>query len=125
MVKMSEFSINKVAVREYVKKKRKQKGYTQVQLAEMMGLQNKSISCIETGRAFPKSENLLQFAEILDLSLDEFVFGCTKYNNSICIGEINELLMTLPAEDKNIIIKTLKTLYESLHEKNSSSKVKK
>ena len=125
MVKMSEFSINKVAFGEYVKKKRKQKGYTQVQLAEMMGLQNKSISCIETGRAFPKSENLLQFAEILDLSLDEFVFGCTKYNNSICIVEINELLMTLPAEDKNIIIKTLKTLCESLHEKNSSSKVKK
>lgn len=122
---MNEFSIDKIAFGEYVKKKRKQKGYTQVQLAEIMGLQNKSISCIETGRAFPKSENLLQFATILDLSLDEFVFGYTKYNNSICIEEINELLMPLPAEDKNIIIKTLKTLCESLHEKNSSNKVKK
>ena len=122
---MSEFYINKAAFGEYVKKKRKQKGYTQVQLAELMGLQNKSISCIETGRAFPKSENLIQFAEILDLSLDEFLFGYTKYNNSICVEEINELLITLPTEDKNIILKTLKTLCESIHERNSTSKVNK
>ena len=122
---MSEFYINKEAFGEYVKKKRKQKGYTQVQLAELMGLQNKSISCIETGRAFPKSENLIQFAEILDLSLDEFLFGYTKYNNSICVEEINELLTTLPTEDKNIILKTLKTLCESIHERNSTSKVNK
>ena len=54
-----------------------------------MGVQPKSISFIECGRNYPTPENIFKLARILEMSLDEYVFGYSKFDRTITIEEIN------------------------------------
>lgn len=109
-----------------IKKKRMENGYTQQELAAMIGIQPKSIFFIERGVNYPASENIFALAKILDLSLDEFIFGYSKFNANVCVDDINGLLSQLSGDDKNVVIATMKTLCESLiineHSKKTAKK---
>ena len=80
---------NKVNFGLFIKEHREKKGYTQQALADMIGLTPKSISFIERGINYPSQDNIFRLAEILDLSLDEFVFSYSRFNKNICIDELN------------------------------------
>ena len=113
---------NKIAFGQLIKKKRREKGYTQQDLAAMIGIQPKSISFIERGINLPASENIFALAKILDLSLDEFIFGYSKFDANFCIEDINDLLNSLSDDDRNIVVATVKTLCEALVKKENSRK---
>lgn len=104
----------KVKFGAYVKKHRDKKGITQLQLAEIMGMTPKSISCIERGENYPTQENIFKLADVLDMSLDEYVFSYTRFNETFCIGEINEALNELPLEEQELVINIIKTTCETL-----------
>lgn len=76
----------------YMKKCREAKKMTQKDLAEAIGVQIKSISSIERGLIYPSTDNLFHIARILDMSIDEFIFGATMYDPDLCIDDINALL---------------------------------
>ncbi len=99
---------------KYIQKHRKQKGYSQQGLAELLGVTAKSISCNERGDTFPSYENIFHMARVLDMSLDEFVFGCCCYKNAFSFSEINDLLSSLDMEDRRTIIETVKTMSEQM-----------
>ena len=113
---------NKKAFGLLIKKKRREKGFTQQKLAADIGIEPKSISFIERGKNYPSSENIFALAKILDLSIDEFVFGYSKFDANFCIDDINGLLSALSEDDKNIVIATTKTLCESLINKENAIK---
>lgn len=55
-----------------IKELRKRKGLTQEQLAELIDMEQNSISVIESGRNFPTLGTLEKIAQILDVNLSDF-----------------------------------------------------
>lgn len=54
---------------------RKEKGMTQAELAEMLGVTNKAVSKWETGEAMPETALLLPIARIFGVTVDELLDG--------------------------------------------------
>ena len=54
---------------------RKEKGMTQAELAEQLGVTNKAVSKWETGEAMPETALLLPIARIFGVSVDELLDG--------------------------------------------------
>lgn len=106
--------INKVSFGKHVRKCRKEKGITQLNLAEKIDVLPKTISCIERGESYPTQENIFKLAKVLDMSLDEFVFGYKKGTDIISVNEINEMLADLSEDKKIFLLATMKNICENL-----------
>lgn len=57
---------------------RKQRGWTQTELAERTGLKRTALGAYEEGRAEPRLAALVRLAHVLDVSLDALVLGGTE-----------------------------------------------
>ncbi len=57
---------------------RKQRGWTQTDLAEKAGLKRTALGAYEEGRAEPRLAALVRLAHVLDVSLDALVLGGTE-----------------------------------------------
>ena len=77
---------------------------------------------IERGENYPTQENNFKLAAVLDMSLDEYIFSYTRFNDTFCISEINESLSKLSNEDKELIINIVKTTCETLKKRKTESK---
>lgn len=63
---------------------RKQKGFTQMQFAEIIGISTNALGIIETGNGFLTAETLEKILLHLDLEPDElFSFGGVKSNEDL------------------------------------------
>ena len=63
---------------------RKEKGFSQIQFAEMLGLSTNALSIIETGNGFLTAETLEKILEKLELEPDElFSFGGIKSDEEL------------------------------------------
>ena len=107
-------SNNKIFIGNKIKIRRKQKGYTQEQLAEMLNVSTHTISRYECGRNFPSHEHMLQLSKILDLSMEDSYYGYQKINERLSIDEVNNLLKTLSPNNQEIAILVMKYLCELL-----------
>ena len=69
---------------------RKEKGYSQEELAEKLGVSRQAVSKWERGEASPDTDNLIALASLYGVTLDELVHGklCTgtKQKESVHIG---------------------------------------
>lgn len=63
---------NKKKLGKRIKELRKQKGFTQEQVAEMIDLEQNTISVIESGRNFPTLVTLEKIAKVLNVELSDF-----------------------------------------------------
>ena len=88
---------NKKKLGKKIKELRKKKGLTQEKLAELVDLEQNSISVIESGRNFPTLATLEKIANKLDADLNEF-FNYEYY------------------EDIELIKQTMHNYVESLNE---------
>ncbi len=68
---------DKKYIAQVIQNARKQKGLKQSQLAEMVGISEKHLSKIETGKNYPALDNFLKMVEILNLSLKDFGLNIT------------------------------------------------
>lgn len=98
----------------YIKQHRIAKNYTQQDLADLLGITQKSVNCFENGKTFPKQEHIFKIALALDMSLDEFVFRYTRFDQTICIREINDMLSTLSNEEQGLLLNMLKAICTSM-----------
>ena len=111
---VNDKSNNKIFIGNKIKIQRKQKGYTQEQLAEMLNVSTHTISRYECGRNFPSHEHMLQLSKILDLSMEDSYYGYQKINERLSIDEVNNLLKTLSPNNQEIAILVMKYLCELL-----------
>lgn len=118
-------SIYKSMLGSIIKNKRIEKGLTQQELAELIGVKPKSISFIERGINFPSFENIFCFAQILDFSIDEFIFGYSKFKDDDYINEIHQLINNLSEENKTIVFATIKTMCLMLNNEEHKKKEQK
>ena len=67
--------MDKIKTGKFIADERKKKGYTQRQLAEQLGISDKTISKWERGNGFPEISLLLPLCNELDLSVNELLTG--------------------------------------------------
>ena len=63
------------SIGEFLKYLRHEKGLTQEEFAEILGVSNRSVSRYENGRNLPDFAILLQMAHFFDVSIDELLNG--------------------------------------------------
>ena len=67
--------MNIVKTGEFIAKLRKDKGLTQEQFGDKMGVTNKTVSRWETGKYLPPADILLLMSELFDVSINELLAG--------------------------------------------------
>lgn len=87
---------------------RKEKGYTQAALADMLGMASKSIAAIETGARGTSIDTLVALAEVLDTTLDYIIVG--RKNNV----EMESVLAGVEADKQELALKILKGILQSI-----------
>ena len=93
---------------KHVQSLREAKGYSQEQLAEMIGVEYQTISRIETGYYFTSYENLQKIALALDLTIkDLFDFSENELSKNDIIKLITKDIKSLEIVDLEIIRKMI------------------
>ena len=67
--------MDQVKIGKFVAELRKQKGWTQAQLGEMLGVTNKTVSRWENGNYMPELAIIPSLAEVLGVSVNELMAG--------------------------------------------------
>ena len=67
--------MNQVLTGKFIADERKKKGYTQTDLADKLGISNRTVSKWETGNGFPDVSLLLPLCEELGISVNELLSG--------------------------------------------------
>lgn len=67
--------MDQIKIGKFIAKERKSKGYTQRQLADILGISDKTVSKWERGNGFPDVSLLLPLCEKLDISVNELLTG--------------------------------------------------
>lgn len=67
--------MNQIAIGSFIAKKRKEKSLTQEQLAEKLGISNKTVSKWETGRCMPDYAVIRPLCAELDITVSELMNG--------------------------------------------------
>lgn len=90
-----------------IKELRNKKGITQYQLAEMVGIDPKHMSHIETGRSFPKADLIEKFADTLDINYTE-LFKTQHFNNrEILLQKLDNYLQNATDNELQVIYKLI------------------
>ncbi len=90
-----------------VKELRIKKGITQYQLAEMVAIDPKHMSHIETGRSFPKADLIEKLAKALNVEYIEFFKIEHLQDRNYIKNKINEILEKSSDEDLGKILKLI------------------
>ena len=67
--------MDQIKIGKFIAEERKHKGYTQRQLAEQLGISDKTISKWERGNGFPEVSLLMPLCEELEISVNELLTG--------------------------------------------------
>ena len=70
--------MNQIKIGEFLKELRKEKGFTQEQLAEQFNVSRRSVSRWETGSNMPDLSILVDLAEFYDVDIKEIIDGARK-----------------------------------------------
>ncbi len=102
-----------IALGKYVAEKRKERGFTQAQLAEIVGIETVSLSRIETGVALPSLVRLEDLAEALNITITELI-GASAVSVKEQASEIERYLSLMSAQDRLLIVNWVKIFSERL-----------
>ncbi len=67
--------MDQVKIGRFIANCRKEKGLTQMQLAEKLNITDRAVSKWETGRTMPDSSIMLELCEILEISVNDLLCG--------------------------------------------------
>lgn len=107
------FEIDKESFGSFVSMLRKEKGFSQKELAEKLMVSDKAVSKWETGHSLPDITLLIPLAEILDVTVTELL-ECRKIENAV----------RLKPEDVEALVKTAITFSEPDEDKKREIKRK-
>ena len=102
-----------VTVGKKIKALRKERGWTQGDLAEKLGVKPQNISRYEKDRVQPRESTLALFADVFDLPVSEFTTLAVPMEFSSLDPELADyvrLIPTLPEKDQFVIKRVLKAL---------------
>lgn len=97
------------AIGTRIKYFRSKQNITQVQLAEISGVEPSNISHIERGATKVSLPTLFKIANILEVSLDDLVYDSLDKTTHISYKELNQLLADCTDKELKAIIEMAKT----------------
>ena len=93
----------------FLKELRKEKGITQEQFAEQLGVSGRTVSRWETGNNMPDISLLVAIAEFFEVSIPEVIHGERKSENmNEEIKEVAETLSDYASTEKEIMLKEVR-----------------
>lgn len=93
----------------FLKELRKEKGITQEQFAEVLGVSGRTVSRWETGSNMPDISLLISIAEYFDVSIPEIINGERKSENMREeVREVAETMSDYASVEKETIIKNIR-----------------
>ena len=105
---------NKKLSGKRIKELRRNKGYTQEQLSELVGIETSSLSGIESGRFFPSLHVLDKMANVLRIQLADFFNFFTVDIPENLDEEISNIISSQDNNNKKIIYKLLKAGFSKI-----------
>lgn len=84
--------MNQLATGNFIAQKRKEKNLTQAQLAEQLGVSNKTISKWECGKCMPDYSIIPSLCKELEITVSELMDGEAKENGNIRIYDEQQIL---------------------------------
>ena len=84
--------MNQTAIGSYISKKRREKNLTQEQLAEKLGVSNKTISKWENGKCMPDYSIIEQVCRELSVTLPELMDGEDAAEDSVRVYDDEQIL---------------------------------
>lgn len=82
--------------------------WKQSELAEKVGIANKTQSCIETGKNFPSAELIERYAKAFNIKLSDLLNIAHIEETSVLLKEIQEILSNAKDEEIKLIYKIIK-----------------
>lgn len=102
--------MDQIRIGKFIAQERKQKGYTQKNLAQQLGISDKTISKWERGNGFPEVSLLLPLCEELEITVNELLVGervsGEKYQEKAEETMVN-LLMEAQESKKKILLSVI------------------
>ena len=103
--------MDQIKVGAFLKDLRKEKGITQEQLAEKLGVSGRTISRWETGKNMPDISLLVEIAEFFDVSIPEIIKGERKSENmKEETKEVVETMSDYAKAEKEQLIKSFRNM---------------
>ncbi|MBO4458724.1 MAG: helix-turn-helix transcriptional regulator [Butyrivibrio sp.] len=92
--------MNQIDIGKFIADCRKEKGLTQVQLAEKLNITDRAVSKWETGKSMPDSSIMLELSNILGVTVNELLSGERIEMNNY-EEKVSENLIELTKKDEN------------------------
>lgn len=99
-----------------LKKYREENKLTQLQLAELLEVSDKSISKWELGEVYPSKKNIIKIAELLNISIESLLIENTEEETKNSNLTINKKLLFLSIAIAAILIISSVSLYLSVNQ---------
>ena len=93
-------NVDLVKIGQRIQVRRKQRGYTQEQLADLMNVSIQMVSNLERGNRAIRIDNLIKLSEILEVSTDYILTGKETADD---IGTLNTRIAQLSERDRKMI----------------------
>lgn len=84
--------MNQLTIGKFIAQKRKEKNLTQEQLAEKLGVSNKTVSKWECGKCMPDYSIVKSLCQELGITVSELMDGEVKTENSIRVFDEEQML---------------------------------
>ena len=84
--------MNQIAIGRYISQKRRAQNLTQEQLAQQLGVSNKTISKWENGKCMPDYSVIQTLCEVLQVTLPELMNGEDMASDSIRVHDDKQIL---------------------------------
>ncbi len=123
MMSNNEKKNNKLAIEigAQIAKRRKNIGYTQIQMAQMLGIEQESLSRIEKGVIAPKFSRLENIALILECKVSDLFLSKNDDFESIST-KVSDSISHLPKEKQYIALELIQCIALVLNKTNNTIK---
>lgn len=95
-----------------IKEIREKSGLNQEQLAELVNMESRHISRIETGKSFTTLENLSKIAQALNVDISVFFDFSHKKNKEDLIQEINSYLQDADMKQLELVYRLILSVFK-------------
>jgi transcriptional regulator with XRE-family HTH domain len=103
--------VDQIKIGTFLKLLRKEKNLTQEQLAEQLGVSNRTVSRWENGNNMPDISLLSEIAEFYDVSIPELIYGERKSENMREEAkEVAETMSDYAKAEKETLVKSIRDM---------------
>ena len=94
-----------------IKQIREMRGIKQVTLAERLNMEPSNLTRIESGYQFPKEENLVKIAQILEVEVGDLFQNNNQVSREEMLSKVSDIINKMDNEDVEFLYNFLK-LYQ-------------